>query len=184
MGAETILSIFALCVAIISSSVAFFTLRNERQSYSDAFRLAWTNQVIDWSDQCIETLAKMHAHLKTRHEIERTDKEENLSKISSLIDQGRLRFENQNFGKQDENIPDAYEGDVPHFIAELITAYWKYLYANSENKNEFGNDILECRRNFVSGVQNIIEPEWFHRKANKYSEDKVPNIEPESNEKC
>ncbi|MGB0907218.1 MAG: hypothetical protein ACPGVT_06975 [Maricaulaceae bacterium] len=203
VSAELIVSVFAFVISVSTALLAFVKYEFDKSRQSENLRLAWTKQVIDWSDDCIVVMSKMRAHLKSQESIKRSEKQDNVAALAALMTSGRLRFENQKEekafkgfktrffkifkkNKTSEEVYTAYQGRPPEFFSALLEAFRAYLFVNAEmdettsdearkviikNKNDAASVIYHSIKKFTSDIQSIVNPEWFHNRAKRFSDE-------------
>ena len=92
-----------------------------------------------------------------------------LCKISALIDRGRLFFPNEAPDTHGQNKPRAFRGFRPVVLDQL-----KYVYdyvgelhskrPNARPANVLRDSITECKREFVSEMQSVVDPQARQRR--------------------
>jgi hypothetical protein len=101
------------------------------------------------------------------------------TKLSTLIDQGRLYFPNSedDYGKEKE---EAYQGIVHRTISLMKDALGiveRINYKEKSNNGELGKTIIEIKRKFVSEIQKIIAPretaKFFNELRENLFKDKI-----------
>jgi len=162
------LSDFLAGVAVLISlgSVAF-TIKQQQS----AFRLAWVQQVVSWAKECIRVMSSVGEFLtdSSLNDYDRAQiRYDALSKLTSLIDEGRFVFENNrktSFGKEK---PSAYQGYRPRVLDFLVESYNILNGIDHSIVNEADvkyKRIVELKRRFVSDIQLVISPNWFWKEA-------------------
>ena len=148
----------------------------QKRKIEEEFTTAWTTQVVGWAGQCSDVLSEVQALVS---ELSRPadDAElcQKLSFLSSLLDRGRLLFENDRNTDYGKDNPRAFQGYRPSFLDSLFEAYLLSRFhaeLNAEekpsNKSAYHEAMMIRRREFISDIQEIVDPEWFHRRATKF----------------
>ena len=178
---ETTVSILALIAAIASSVSAAVALGLQSRHKAEDFHISWNKDVIDWSNSCVESLTMMTIAVESGVALSTIESLNLRSSLSSLIDQGRLLFENEKSSGYGANKPSAYQGYRPTMLDNLVRAYDNFSYALKEDypnlsetrMKQISNSINLEQREFVSEIQDIIDPAWFFTKAKNFK--KEPN---------
>lgn len=162
-----LLELGAAALAVVVSVVAF--VAGELRS-RDSFRVAWTKDVLQWAQSCVGTVAEMEHEFQTasgrklNRKLEPSVRVERLARLSSLIDEGRFFFENYRHTEWGKRNPAAYRGFRPKLLDSLVCIYDEYERALGGE--DFDIDRMHAeKRQFVSMVQELVDPRWFARKA-------------------
>ena len=139
-GLSLILSLSLGVFYLIDRNHNKFLLENE-----------YTNNILSWHFEVIKVLKKLGIPNRERSSIEY---KEDLSNLSSLIEQGRFFFpniiESNNHGKKK---PIAYRGYRNLALDFLVSSY--NLYSSSETENS-ARDARTLQRYFTSIVFEIV----------------------------
>ncbi len=165
---QAIAAILSLAALIISLWVFSRQQRLNRWQ----LRLHREDHIIAWSQTCIALMAEVEEHLKTAGEgpLVAWPNDEFVrlrSRLSALIDEGRLYFPNLPDPVHGKNKQEAYRGHRQSILDRLVEAYdflrkiqaTEAVVPAAEVADKF-NDI---RRAFVSDVQKAIDPRTFNR---------------------
>ena len=158
----------AALIAIIS---AYFTISSGNKQSDRDFYVSWVSGVISWTNRTSEILIKMKLNLEFDADL--SDRRAELIELSACIEQGRLLFENKNKDAWGADKPYAYRGFRPTMLDELVAAYNAYSEfgeSESHTKENFVQFLERRRRIYISEIQQIIEPEWFFKKAINFKE--------------
>jgi len=93
---------------------------------------------------------------------------ETLEQLTSLIDEGRFVFENERSDGYGKEKPHAYQGYRPDVLDYLVDAYniLKEIDVAASTERDGGCEpLISLKREFVSDIQDAIEPNWFSRQA-------------------
>jgi hypothetical protein len=90
---------------------------------------------------------------------------ERLAKLSSVIDVGRFFFENNRKTAFGKNKRRAYQGFRPKLFDCLVVVYNSYSVFLNNSEVPDKAKISDAKRQFVSLVQEVVDPNWFARKA-------------------
>ena len=139
--------------------------------YRTSFRLAWYKEVVDWARACVKAMSA--AHEICAHHISDVDhmarrQRETLEQLTSLIDEGRFVFENDRSGTYGSHKPHAYRGYRPDVLDYLVESYnlLKLVDVNVAGQRlGICEPLIDLKRQFVSDIQEAIEPNWFSRQA-------------------
>jgi len=162
-------------VAAASSALAaWFVYKSSRRSAARMLRLEWTRDLLTWTDDAIAVLTKAH-HLCWLEPSRTTNPSffdrriEILTEISTVVDRGRMFFVNTRIeGEVTDGKPKAYTGNSPQAIFLLTEAYRQTRaidYADAVPNSEIQLNLLRIKRQFVSVMQNEIDPNWFRKAA-------------------
>ena len=159
-----LVSLLALVTSI--SSIVFGEWR-----YRTSFKLAWYKEVVSWARECVQSLSSAHeicaSHNKDIEYI-KVRRSEILEKITSLIDEGRFVFENDRDNDHGRDKPYAYQGYRPDLMDYLLITYnilSKIDPGDGEIRPQLCAELIDQKREFVSDIQKIIQPNWFSRQA-------------------
>jgi len=193
---SAIASFFVASAALISSVIAYKAIKLQeatielqksnfdlqRQKVEEEFTVAWTNQVINWANKCCDVISCLES--KAKYEVN-SDKDaiaNLLGSLSSLIDRGRLLFENERSDGYGQGKPRAFQGYRPYMLDCLVDIYDNFQPAASLKgaepvvsylvNQEVSKVVTKYKREFVSQVQEVVDPEWFHRRATKFEKRK------------
>ena len=169
-------SSLALMAAIASSLAAYIALRMQLAHRDEDFHISWNQGVVSWANSCIELTSQMSIAVKNGVELSGVEILEIQSGLSSRIDQGRLLFENDKNTEYGLNKPSAYRGFRPTLLDNLVRAYDNFDYAVNQDywsldearRVQISSTVLVEQRGFVSEIQSIIDPSWFHTKAKNF----------------
>lgn len=122
---------------------------------------AWFGDLREWASQAIDTLAE--ASYSSRHH--HSDVLRRCThRLSALVDRGRLFFPNQPGAGIGEDDPPAYRG-YRHAALDPLVAALHVLDGDIGRFDTAEAALVEMRREFVSGIQAILEPGSFNRKV-------------------
>jgi hypothetical protein len=133
-------------------------------------RLQRDSDILRWTERCIETLSEADAFVGAlsslpMSEIDKLQHGALLTRLSALIDQGRMYFPNQTPEKQGTGKPVAYQGFRQRILTVLVRSYDEIAKAASmKSPNDAKNGmerLLVLRRMFVSEAQIAIDPRRF-----------------------
>ena len=135
-------------------------------------RLHREDHIIAWSQSCITSMAEIEEHLKalgsgTLAPLPHQEFIRFRSRLSALIDEGRLYFPNQRATRHGSHKQEAYKGHRQRILDHLVEAYdfvGKIQTAHpSTAVGPVAEKFNEIRRAFVSDVQSAIDPRTFNR---------------------
>ena len=194
---SAIASFFVAVAALSSSFIAFRAVKLQettlafqssnfnlqKQKVEEEFTIAWTNQVVSWASECSDVLSEIQLLVSPSLKIDELFlPREKLAKLSSLIDRGRLVFENDKSHDIGNNKPEAYKGLRPKLLDCLFHIYLvseerlKLSVAEKRKQEKvYIKFVSENRRDFISEIQNVVDPEWFHRRATSLEKRKEEN---------
>lgn len=161
---ETVIALLAIAISILA--LAFGELRAR-----DGFRVSWTRDVLDWGRRVVEILSVMEHDIvtagnrRTEVSVSKESAVAKLALLSSLIDESRFFFENNRKTNWGNNKPRAYQGFRPKLLDCLVECYNEYTNIIESKSVVDANQIRNCKREFVSMLQEIISPRWFISKA-------------------
>ena len=137
-------------------------------------RLHREDHIIAWSQACITLMAEVEEYLKLHphgaaEAIPPNDYVRIRSKLSALIDEGRLYFPNLRDPNHGALKHEAYKGHRQGILDGLVEAY-DFLRLMQENRlatgggeQPPGDAFNAIRRSFVSAAQSAIDPRLFNR---------------------
>ena len=166
-------AVIGLLIALTQAIIAFYLIRLTRNIHSNQVKLQRLLKLQEWGNECIDSLAEAdHFFASGMGETSAADdrklRKNLLARLSSLIDQGRIFFENvpaNSYGA--EKLP-AYRGLRPKILDPLIAVYRaiKNLDQRSERANDRTSDrLFEWRKYFVSLLQREAGEEWRGMKS-------------------
>lgn len=147
-----------------------------REIHSNQVQLQRVLKVYEWGYECILALAEAdHLCLFTSNELDQVDfakcRIELLGRLSALVDQGRMFFENEKFGEYGLSKLPAYRGLRPKVLDPLVATYLAINaldFPDSLPDESRNRRLIGWRRYFVSVLQKELNPEWI-RKATHYN---------------
>lgn len=155
----------ALAALALVSSVAAIFIGEWR--YRTSFRLAWYKEVVDWARACVKAMSVAHEVCSTQLEdpdFASRRRLEVLEQLTSLIDEGRFVFENDRSDGYGAHKSRAYQGYRPDVLNYLVDSY-QILKASSVGDQRSCEMLIDLKRDFVSDIQEAIEPNWFSQQA-------------------
>lgn len=137
-------------------------------------RLQREDHIIAWSQSCIVLMAEVEEYLRldsgTDSEVLPTaDYVRIRSKLSALIDEGRLYFPNLRNSNHGALKPEAYKGHRQVILDHLVEAYdflrqQQEAHGVSDDERQASEaEFNRIRRAFVSAAQSAIDPRSFNR---------------------
>lgn len=140
----------------------------------EAMLLDYHKAILSWADESINWMsgARSLTYLDPSKINEGnffTRRAECLSKLSALIDRGRLFFPNEAPDEHGQDKPQAFRGFRPVVLDQL-----KYVYdlvgelqstrPSSRSAKELREAITKCKREFVSEIQRVVDPQERQRR--------------------
>jgi hypothetical protein len=168
------LALIALIVSVrtsraqqrLSQSLA----REQAQLLFEQVRMQRDSDVLHWTQECVHVLAQCESCFETfalaGRDGEARDHLASLrTRLSALIDHGRLFFPNSNPDKKGADNPAAYQGFRQRILSHLVGAYnvvakFERLQTDEHRRERLGR-LNELRRRFVSEAQLAIDPRRF-----------------------
>lgn len=133
------------------------------RSQRDSDILRWTEQVIDSLSEADSFIAEQGGAPFDGLAFARQRRL--LSRLSALIDHGRMYFPNQAPDKQGAEKPVAYQGFRQRILSVLVFAYdalaKAHTIADADKSRAMCEKLLDLRRKFVSEAQVAIDPRRF-----------------------
>ena len=157
-----------LAIASTQAIIAYLLFRLVRNIHSNQVKLQRLLKVQEWGNECIVSLAEAdHFFAPDERETNPADDRECrnhlLTRLSALIDQGRVFFGNDPAnGYGAEKFP-AYRGLRPKILDPLVAAYCatSVLGQRGVHADDQTNErLIEWRKYFVSLLQQEIGEEW------------------------
>ena len=159
--------------ATVSAVLAIFAIYFSWRANTRSLHFEWLRETLEWSHECVDTLAEL-AHLCSTEGLEAAfypqRKYELMSRLSSLIDRGRIFFVNEQNTSHGAEKEPAYQGFAP-VIIEILKASYSYAemidFSDKEKCKELNEKLIKARRMFVSVLQQQ-NPEFVHE-AREYA---------------
>lgn len=157
----SILALLALLFSIWTFLRQIKLARWELRIYREA-------EVIEWTKSCLLILSTIEEHISESRRGEEWDlksenKIENLSRLTALIDQGRLFFPNHNSFFDTTSKPRAYRGARQAILDPLVACYDALKKSPPLPASEMVDGLRKSRREFVSYAQKYVDPNRFNR---------------------
>lgn len=148
-----------------------------REIHSNQVQLQRVLKVHDWGHECILTLAEAdHLCIFTPNELDQAEftkcRAQLLRRLSAMVDQGRMFFENEKLEDYGSGKLAAYQGLRPKVLDPLVATYLAIKALNHVDElpdNSRNERLIGWRRYFVSVLQKELNPEWI-RKATHYTQ--------------
>ena len=170
LGFSEWLSLVSAAVAVISFLLSRATVRRQEMMQFEALRAQRDNQLVEWADAAIRAIADAQRHcrdlkngLLTPDETQRNTSELR-TRMSALLDSGRLFFPNQPETEDDTEAPaaeSAYLGQSHDAIDALYRAYQVISHLGRDSPltpEQAVKAVVAHRRRFVSEVFRSIDP--------------------------
>lgn len=128
------------------------------------------SDILRWTEQVIDSLAETDSFIAEQagrpfDDLAVARQRRLLSRLSALIDHGRMYFPNQAPDKQGVDKPVAYQGFRQRILSVLVFAYdalaQSHAIADVEKSRAQCEKLLDLRRMFVSEAQVAIDPRRF-----------------------
>jgi len=135
----------------------------------EAMLFDYHKAILSWSDESIDWMSQ--ARTLTYYEPEKMSegaffnrRADCLCKISALIDRGRLFFPNEAPDAKGQDKPRAFRGFRPVVLSQLKNLYdyvgeLHSIGPNARSANVLRESITECKREFVSEIQSVVNPQ-------------------------
>lgn len=133
-------------------------------------RMQRDSDILRWTEKCIETLSEGDTFLgglgaEPFGDLDKLRHTSILTRLSALIDQGRMYFPNQMPEAQGADKPAAYQGFRQRILSVLVRAHDEIAKApNTRGANDAKmrmERLMVLRRLFVSEAQIAIDPRRF-----------------------
>jgi hypothetical protein len=164
LGAALISVLGALMTYLISTRQTRVNVENLKFS-NDTAVIAWANRVVSMMSEGQE-LAKIAPRADAGWIAER--QVALAFGLSALVDEGRWYFPNHGKKDGDEGMPTAYRGHRQAILDHIVAGY-DAVQSLAEPTAQ--NAIGVARRNFVSDVQQAVDPsrrQWVMERFRKY----------------
>ena len=164
-------TLIALTQACIALAVYFSSLKRQRVDRG-------TQRIIrihDWGNECIVALAEAGAfHLLQVDDFPdrgtyKIQKNNVLYRLSSLIDRGRLFYQNVGQDKYGQEKFPANRGFRPEILDPLVAAYRSVLSSDGSADQDSFQRLYRWRGRFISLLQYEVDPSWL-QEARFYSD--------------
>ncbi|MEZ5923963.1 MAG: hypothetical protein R3D57_06215 [Hyphomicrobiaceae bacterium] len=168
--AAAVLAVIALIISISTSRaqqrLAERIAAEERALLFEQVRNQRDSDIIRWSEACVHNLAEIESFVgnPSASDLD-ARRQELLTRLSALIDHGRLFFPNHQPDKKGADKPAAFQGFRQKILTVLVSVF--NVLAREETSTRSGArekaraQLLELRRAFVSEVQIAIDPRRF-----------------------
>lgn len=165
---QTVAAVLSACAILLS----LWVFSRQQKIARWQLRLHREDHIIAWSRSCVVLLAEIEeaakAHRMTGTEL--LPHEQFLaarSRLSALIDEGRLYFPNIKSRTHGKDKHDAFKGHRQKILDPLVAFYDRMKviqYDPAEVATEEKSKALNAhRRAFISEAQHIIDPRRFNR---------------------
>ncbi len=170
---QVLAAIFAVAALMLSISTARAQQRlaerisrEEQAMLFEQVRNQRDSDVIRWTEASMHCLAEIESFIGHPPSANLDDKKQSLlSRLSALIDHGRLFFPNHQPEKQGAEKPAAYQGFRQKILSVLVSVYnvlaREAALASQEAREKACAELMELRRTFVSEAQLAIDPRRF-----------------------
>ena len=127
----------------------------------------------EWGNECIDILAQTdHFFMVDAAELDAVDhmkmRNRTLARLSSLIDRGRIFFQNEDANGYGAHKLPAYRGLRPKILDPLVAAYCATNVLRQQGAqvdDQTNQRLIDWRRYFVSLLQQEVGEEWTAMKA-------------------
>ncbi len=135
-------------------------------------RLQREDHIIAWARMCLKLMSEVEEHVKCRllkGDVKLSSEEfiHFRSRLSALIDEGRLYFPNIKDPKKGASKDPAYQGHRQKILDDLVSFYDQLDRMQKTYTVKMNEETAECfnqlRRSFVSATQKTIDPRRFNR---------------------
>ena len=159
---NTVLGVFAATISVLGAVFSRIDARARRKHGHEqirqsvvASRRAWGEAVIDAISEgaALASMGSMEP-LKFFDERERC-----ATKLSSLIDRGRLFFPNLPSSRTAKDKESAYSGRRLPLLDAIVYAFYEVETLGLETDLDSRTFIVRCRRAFVSELQTYLDPQ-------------------------
>jgi hypothetical protein len=161
--------VFGPLVSLGGAAVStYFALRQSRYT-KENFRIQLGSDILKWGNEAIELLSQSESlsHHKLDSDEDRTkfcsSRIDLLWRLSACIDKGRMYFPNvdeSHFGLHKDKAYRGYRRPILDDLAYVYALAEKYKSANgiSISDDGFRQEVNKCRRQFVSRLQDSVDP--------------------------
>lgn len=163
---EGFAAIVAVTVSFISLIWAARTSAAAQRVQKAALSMEVDRACLDWGHEAIDALARARG-LVMPYRTHPSQAEFEASKaylsaqLSGLADRGRLFFLNYDPTDPQPEKDTAYQGSRPAILFPLILAHYELeaaTYSASGHTSDLSDFLFECRRLFVSELQDFVDP--------------------------
>jgi hypothetical protein len=153
------LTIGSAALAALSFVFNWAVVRRQEIAQGLALRAQIEADLMKWGFECIEVLSQCDAlaRIGASDETTRPAREQLCTKLSTLIDQGRLIFPNQLEHKLGKDRNAAFRGVRPPIQDALVLVHDEISKPRLQGE-EFLSFIRACRRVYVSELQKSVAP--------------------------
>lgn len=173
-----VVSAFASLVAIVVSlrtaraqrDLARHLAEEEHLLLFEQVRMQRDSDVIRWTCDCVSVLSEMETFVECfdpRNPVSgQSERHQELcTRLSTLIDIGRLYFPNEAPESKGGDKPVAYQGSRQHIMSVLVFAYNKFKsitkWTDADGRPNALAKLNDYRRRFVSEAQIAIDPRRY-----------------------
>ena len=156
-------------IAFLSAIVSIFALIYAYRSNTKKYELVsqYRNEVLAWYKETVNILIFLRDQAKQDFP-NKEIKNENMAKLSSLIEVGRFYFPNINKGDNfGNNKPLAFQG-YRNLILDILV--YSYQMFEDQNAKNYIAHLVELQRNFTSYVFEVIDPKEFIKQTKKHTD--------------
>ena len=166
LGLNEWLTIVSALVAVASFAFNWAVVRRQTAMQFESLRAAHDSDLIKWADEVIEQMANAQKLCRDRFkdgglgddEFTR-GRSELRTRISALLDRGRLFFPNAPLNEDQSGVEAAYRGKRQPALDAVFGVYRVITDAGRDGApDEAVNAIVAHKRVFISEVFNTIDP--------------------------
>lgn len=158
---NTLLGVFAATISVLGAVFSRIDARARKHSAQEQIRQTVIADCRAWGEKVIDTIGEgaALASMGAMDTLEFLDQRERCAtKLSSLIDRGRLFFPNLPKDKSSDGKEGAYQGQRPPILDAIVYAYYEVESLEPPTNLHSRVYIVKCRRFFVSELQNYLDP--------------------------
>ncbi|HVZ99295.1 MAG TPA: hypothetical protein VG841_03150 [Caulobacterales bacterium] len=161
-------------VAVASFLFNWVVVSRQTALQTEALKAQMDSDVMAWGSECIQAFTRASWLTRSYGKIPADEFERHrtvtLSEISGLVDKGRLFFPNNlRKGGRGDGVSRAFRGGRPYVLNPLVFC-WHALDQMKAEDEEDASEVqffIECRREFVSELQNYLDPRRRHEELRR-----------------
>ena len=163
---DTLLAVAGALIALTQIVIAVAVYSFSRRQQTTQIRIQRAVRIQDWANECLCALTEAwHFGLLEEADFsisggDRIRKHDLLNRLSTLIDQGRLFFNNVTVGNYGEDKSPAHHGLRPLILDPLVDTY-RAVQATSVTLDR--DHLYKRRGDFISLVQYEVDSKWVRK---------------------
>jgi len=156
-------------LSIVLSAGAYWAATRQVKLSAAAFLSEWRRDVRNWASEAVDVLVDSTRSMRESPDPSESERSLSCSRLSALVDRGRLLFPNFERDGAEAGKPLAFRGYRHYALDPLLAAHG--ILEGRLSPGAFPDAeaaLIGVRREFVSAVQAIIDPESANEKIEAF----------------